>query len=136
MRFAPARVLIFNAAHENLRNFLDFRKKQLKVFSFAKKLMQPIKEIIQDVFKNLSKGQFADKSILEAWQAAAGEESKKTDIVGWKEGVLKINVDSSARLFKLNLKKSQLIKEIRKEISSVEQIVFRVGKISKTRENI
>ena len=97
--------------------------------------MQTIKEIIQDVFKNLSKGQSADKNILEAWQAAAGEESKKTDIVGWKEGVLKINVDSSARLFKLNLKKSQLIKEIKKEISTIEQIIFKVGKISKPREN-
>ena len=98
--------------------------------------MQPIKEIVVDIFKNLSKGQSADKSILEAWQAAAGEESKKTDIVQWKEGVLKINVDSSARLFKLNLKKSQLIKEIKKEIGTIEQIIFKVGKISKPRENL
>ena len=98
--------------------------------------MQPIKEIINEVFKNLSKGNSAQGNIVEAWRAVAGEESKKTDIVQWKEGVLKINVDSPARLFKLNLKKSQLIKEIKKEISSVEQIIFKVGKISKPRENL
>ena len=96
--------------------------------------MQPIKEIINEVFKNLSKGNSTQGNIAEAWRVVAGEESKKTDIVQWKEGVLKINVDSPARLFKLNLKKSRFIKEIKKEISSVEQIIFKVGKISKPRE--
>ena len=94
--------------------------------------MQPIKDIISDIFKNLSDRTPTGKNIHEAWQAVAGEESSKTDIVQWKEGILKINVDSPARLFKLNLRKSQLTKEIKKEISSVEQIIFKVGKISKS----
>ena len=94
--------------------------------------MQPIKEIILDIFKGLSEKNRAEKDIVEVWRTVAGEEFHKTDIACWKGGVLKIHVDSPARLFKLNLRKAQLVEEIKKEIDSVEQIIFKVGKTSKT----
>ena len=92
--------------------------------------MQSIKDIIPEVVKNLSEKESTQKNISETWKAVAGKESDKTDIVEWKKGILKIHVDSPARVFKLNLRKSQLIKKIQKEIIEVEQIIFKVGKIS------
>ena len=91
--------------------------------------MQSIKEIIPEVVKNLSERKSTQRNIGEVWSTVAGDEAHFTDIIQWRQGVLKIHVDSSARLYKFNLKKGKLVKEMKKEIAELEQIIFKVGRI-------
>jgi len=48
----------------------------------------------------------------------------------FNKGILGLNVDSSAWLYILSLKKEELLKELKKENPEVKNINFRIGEIS------
>ena len=58
------------------------------------------------------------------------KESQHIRIEYFSKGVLGLNVDSSAWLYILSLKKEALLKELRKENPELKNINFRIGEVS------
>lgn len=93
--------------------------------------MEQIKGIIHDVIEKLS-NQNPDKNqeIQRVWQDAVGKKvAKHTQIVGLKDGKLLIRVDSPVAMFHLNLKRSQILKELQKIDQKLSVIELRVGRV-------
>ena len=57
------------------------------------------------------------------------KEKKHSCLTEFMNGNLVIDVDSSAWLFQMNLKKNFFLKKIRDEIPDIKDIVFKIGKV-------
>lgn len=70
-----------------------------------------IKETIKKVIKNIEeKNAKINKKIEQVWERVVGEEIEKgTEIVEFKNGVLKVKANNSSFFFKINIKKREII---------------------------
>ena len=91
---------------------------------------------IEDIIKNVI-GKIADhkqedhQKLQRIWMNLLNEtELKHTQIVGVKDGNLAVNVDSPAWLYQLNTRKRKILAQLKEEISTIENIRFRIGKIT------
>lgn len=67
--------------------------------------------------------------IQRIWQHALGDHAQKhTQLVGIKEGVLLVFVDSPIWLFQLNLQKRKLLKDIQQEAPEILDVCLKIGK--------
>jgi len=90
--------------------------------------MDAIKDIIARVIGPLADGKSANSDIAQSWQRIAGA-GKASSVAGFKDGILTVHVDCSARLVKMNLNKADYLDEIRSKNPQVKDIRFKVGKI-------
>ena len=92
--------------------------------------MESIRDIIPQVIESLSlKKPHAHRNIHEAWKTAAGEHAQHSSIKDFQKGMLRVNIDSSARMFQLSTVKGELVKNLKKEVPELADIIFKVGKI-------
>ncbi len=90
--------------------------------------MDAIKDIIPHVIAPLSAGQARAEGIAELWQRLSGD-SRKSSVASFKEGVLVVHVDCSARLVKMNQSKPEYLEDLKAKNPNVKDIRFKVGKI-------
>ena len=93
--------------------------------------MDNIKDVVHDVIEQLAQkksGQY--QQLYEIWKKnLRSAEAKHSKIIGVKDGVLKIFVDSSACLMQINSKKDTLLKNIQNEIPEIKSIFIKIGNI-------
>lgn len=83
--------------------------------------------VINQVSNKISKTQ---GEIQEIWKGIGdGQVARHSIVVELREQLLIVNVDSSAWLFHLNLKKKNIIKELLHAKINIKEIVFRIGPI-------
>jgi predicted nucleic acid-binding Zn ribbon protein len=91
----------------------------------------PIKEVIDGVLDGWQKDKLSKKEILEAaWKKACGKKAlRHTRIASFKSERLIVEVNGSAWIYQLTLKKPEILKKLKKELSEfeVEDIQFRIG---------
>ena len=90
-----------------------------------------IKEIIPQLFDQMAAGKAETYGKIQRiiHEVMGGENDQRVGLVGLKEGHLMITVDSSATLFMVNLKKNKLLERLKKEVSEIKQISFKIGKM-------
>jgi len=94
--------------------------------------MESIKESINKFFvaleakrKEVSKED--PQSILK--KILTREESNHAKFSYFYNGVLGVNVDSSPRLYQMNLKKEEILNKLRKELKQIKDIKFNLGEV-------
>ncbi len=97
--------------------------------------MDKVKTVLNSVFEGLMKKQkqVDFKKTQQVWEGVVGPRaSTHTRIVYLTKEKIRVNVDSSAWLYELNLQKQRIAKEL-KEALNIEDIKFRLGDIDKPR---
>ena len=94
--------------------------------------MDEIKDIVQSVIANLDKGHPSDENKIEGiWRNVLNEKEKKhTALVGIKDGILSVAVDTPAWLYQMKIKKGRILRKFQEEITEVKNIYFKIGKVS------
>ena len=94
--------------------------------------MEEIKNIINNIIGQLSEHQpNQDKELFDLWEQLLDDTEKKhVRLSGLKSGSLYVNVDSSAWLYQMKLKRTQLLKKVQKEFSNVKNIYLKIGPLS------
>jgi predicted nucleic acid-binding Zn ribbon protein len=93
--------------------------------------MDSIRDIIPQVIESLSgKRPNSARNIHEVWKIMAKEGAEHSTVIDFQKGILRINVDSSAWLYQLNMQKTALLKNLKAEIPEVTDIIYKVGKIN------
>ena len=92
--------------------------------------MDNIKNIVNGVIDIILKHQPKDDNKLDrVWQNVIEKsEIKHTKLLGLKEGILFINVDSPTWLFYMKNQKNKLLKRLQEEIEEVKDLRFKIGK--------
>jgi hypothetical protein len=91
--------------------------------------MDSIRDIIPQVIENLSgKKPNCARNIHDIWKMVAKDGSLHSGVVDFKKGILRINVDSSAWLYQLNLQKTAFLKDLKIELPEITDIIYKVGK--------
>lgn len=92
--------------------------------------MESIRDIIPHVIENLAlKKPNTSRNIHEVWKIVAGNQAEHCTVRDLQKGMLRVNVDSSARMFELSTRKSDLINNLKSEIPDIKDIIFKVGKV-------
>jgi hypothetical protein len=90
-----------------------------------------LKDVLPDVIARLSAGNVHDQINLEnAWYDIAGPEATGSAYAGFKNGCVFIYVDTPARLYRWKLQKGALVRKLRERRPEVENIVFKIGKVT------
>lgn len=94
--------------------------------------MELLKNTLDEVMRGLSakKSACADAQ-PQQWlkKALTKKELGHIKVKYFNKGVLGLNVDSSAWLYILSLKKEELLDKLKKENSGLKNIIFRIGEI-------
>ena len=92
--------------------------------------MDEIKDIVHRVIQNISEHKRSEQDHLQdLWEKILAEKERRhTRIAASKNGTLYVHVDSSARLYQLQLKKQKILRAIQKENSGINNIHFEIGK--------
>ena len=93
--------------------------------------MDNIKQIIEKVVDHIATNKKETQIYLqEMWLDILDKpELEHTQIIGEKEGVLSVLVDSPAWLYQMNIRKKIILEKIQREIPSVKNIHFKIGKV-------
>lgn len=93
--------------------------------------MEGIKSILSSVLKDMTRqrqGLDFEKA-QSAWARAAGPQAvRHTKLVHLTKDKIQVNVDSSAWLYQLNLKKQSITKMLSKQLN-IKELSFRLGDI-------
>lgn len=91
---------------------------------------------IEDIIKNVI-GKMADRKLEDhqkihrLWVNILSEsELKHTKLMGVKNGTVSVYVDSPAWLYQMNTQKRKILDRLKEEISTIEYLSFRIGKIT------
>jgi hypothetical protein len=94
-------------------------------------------QILPGVFEDISRGNMHEQIQLEKiWLdiasavMGAGTDTAGAGLSGFKEGVVYIAVDSSARLFYWKLRRGAVLKRFQERRPDVKNIVFKIGKVT------
>ena len=94
--------------------------------------VEDIRNIVQKVIGSMStRVQDEQQAIFDAWpRIVNNKEASHTKLEGFKEETLLVNVDSSAWLYQMNLKKKKILEDLQKDFPKVKKIYFKLGKIN------
>jgi hypothetical protein len=90
-------------------------------------------QILPGVFEDISRSNIHEQIQLEKiWADIAGAitDTSGAGFSGFKEGVVYIAVDSSARLFYWKLRRGTVLKRFQEHRPDVKNIVFKTGKVT------
>jgi hypothetical protein len=91
--------------------------------------MESIRDIIPQVIGNLSgKKPNCVRNIHDIWKMVAKDGAMHSTVLDFSKGLLRINVDSSAWLYQLNLQKAAFLKDLKVELPDIKDIIYKVGK--------
>lgn len=92
--------------------------------------MESIRDIIPQVIENLAlKKPKTKRNIHEVWRIAAGTQADFCEVRDFRNGILWVNVDSSARIFEMSTRKGEIIKNLKNEVPELRDIIFKIGKV-------
>ncbi len=93
--------------------------------------MDDIKDIVKKVFTDLSSKTVAEQKKLGEVVEKVFEKNKISGvkISGFKDKHLYVNVDSSARLYQVNMIKTKILAELQSELPDIEKVLFKIGKV-------
>lgn len=93
--------------------------------------MDDIKDIIKNVVGNISQQKpniFHNIDVV--WNKIFDEYFlKHTKLVGIREGILSVIVDSPLYLYQLKTQKEKVLKQIQQDIPEIHNIQFKIGKV-------
>ena len=95
--------------------------------------MDEIKDIVNKVFANIpgSVAPQKQEDIHRVWEQVLKQHKlTHAKITGLKDGTLVVNIDSPARLYQFNLKKTKILEDLHHQVPEVQKIYFKIGKIS------
>jgi hypothetical protein len=101
-----------------------------------KRKILTVGQILPGVFEDISRSNIHEQIQLEKiWADIAGAITGAPDAVGasmsgFKEGIVYIAVDSSARLFYWKLRRGTVLKRFQERRPDVKNIVFKIGKVT------
>ena len=90
-----------------------------------------VRDILKEVFRDIEKkqSQLDAARVLEAWPAVIGEAAAQhCRIVHLTKQAIRANVDSSAWLYELNLRKPRIQKEMKRRFH-IPEVRFRLGSL-------
>lgn len=94
--------------------------------------VSPIRDITKEVIKNLSgEKRLRQEKIKDAWRKAAGERfGGHSQVASFREKRLVVNVDSSAWLYELSMRKKELAGRLKERLGAdFEELQFRIGAV-------
>ena len=93
--------------------------------------MNTIKDILQQVIGNLSLNKPDDQNkIQRIWQNIIDTRTAQHSVLSnFSDGLLTVVVDSSSRLFQMNLQKKKILEQLQDEIPQIKNIQFKIGKV-------
>ena len=93
--------------------------------------MESIKDIIPQVIEQLSQRAPADqKKIQRIWQNVIDAKMRQhSALLDFSDGVLTAAVDSSARLYQMNLNRKKILEQLQDEIPEIKNVQFKIGKV-------
>lgn len=95
--------------------------------------MEPLKNTLNDLMRQLgAKKAVFSESGPQQWlkKTLTKKELGHIRVQYFSKGILGLNVDSSAWLYILSLKKDQLLAELKKEHPELKNINFRIGEVA------
>ena len=100
-----------------------------------KDMPRPLGDVLKKVVRNLGKKRLAEEELVKAWQGAAGKRAAAhTRLVGLRKTKLIVNVDSSAWLYDLTLKKRAILKKVQEKAAAggkIKDMRLRIGDIKR-----
>ena len=94
--------------------------------------MDNIKDILGRVIAGMSvrTSQNEEHKLEEQWQIALEkDEPKHVRLVGLRNGLLLVNVDSPAWLYQMNLRRVKILERLKSEMPNIQNISFKIGKV-------
>lgn len=94
--------------------------------------MDEIKDIVKKVFLDISSKTISEQKKLEESFEKVLKQNKISGakISGFRDRHLFVDVDSSARLYQVNLIKNKILSELKSDLSDLEKISFKIGKVN------
>lgn len=93
--------------------------------------MDDIKDIVKKVFLDISSKTISEQKKLEETFEKVLKQNKISGakISGFRDRHLFVDVDSSARLYQVNLIKNKILAELKSGSADIEKISFKIGKV-------
>lgn len=93
--------------------------------------MEVIKDTVHSVMRGLIAKKRGPENDPQGWleKALTKKELQHIQFNYFKKGILNLDVDSSSRLYSLNLKKGDLLAKLNKVTGAIKDIRFRIGEI-------
>jgi predicted nucleic acid-binding Zn ribbon protein len=93
--------------------------------------MNDIKNIITKVIGNIAnRNPDTHDKVERIWQNLLNQqELRHTKLVGIKDGVLNVHVDSPAWLYQMRIRQAKIIESMQNEVSNIKTIRFQIGTI-------
>ena len=94
--------------------------------------MDNIEDIVKNVIGNMASQKIEEHDkVHRLWLNILSEtELKHTKLLGVKDGKVAVIIDSPAWLYQMNTRKRKILQLLKEELSSIESIYFKVGKIT------
>ncbi|MCC6758028.1 MAG: hypothetical protein IT395_00175 [Candidatus Omnitrophica bacterium] len=93
--------------------------------------MDDIKDIVKKVFLDISSKTISEQKKLEETFEKVLKQNKISGakISGFRDRHLFVDVDSSARLYQVNLIRNKILAELKSGSADIEKISFKIGKV-------
>jgi predicted nucleic acid-binding Zn ribbon protein len=91
-----------------------------------------LKSVLKGIIKDLGKKRLTEEEIKKAWGSAVGKKAAShTKPVSLKKARLVVNVDRSAWLYELTLKKREILEKLQAKLEAkkIKEIRFRIGEV-------
>ena len=90
-----------------------------------------VKDIIPDVLKSISRRDIQDQVSLEKlWQDVLGDDVDRATITGFKDGCVLANVESPTFLFKMRMRRQEIVRRMKEKRNDITDVIFRIGRIT------
>ena len=93
--------------------------------------MDHVKDVLQQIIGKISRRELDyPNKVDRIWQnILEPQELKHTSLVGIRDGVLLVLVDSPVWLYQMRMKKNKILEKLQAEESDVKNIRFQIGKV-------
>ena len=99
--------------------------------------MDNIGDIVKGVMGKMSSRRMEEDQKLERiWEnLLTPQELEHTQIIGFKDNIISIRVDTPTWMYHMKTKQSSLLKRLNQELEDIKRIRFELGKIDATEKN-
>lgn len=89
-----------------------------------------VKDIIPDVLKSISRRDVQDQISLEKlWEDVLGDDADRATVTGFRDGCVIANVEGPTFLFKLRLRRLEIVRRMKEKRNDITDVIFRIGRM-------